>query len=135
MKTPRRRKRFRKLMRALPECLDKPLPEPPEPPPTAEPSASEVQPEFTSRWAQADTFRIDSTPHVSLRNAADCREECIGRPCTFLCPSEVFEWREKDGGMLVRYWQCVECGACRLFCDNVQYEHPRGGCGLIHYYG
>lgn len=101
------------------------------------PTVHEGLREFTGRFTAVDTFRIDRLPHVYVRDPDACLEACGDRPCTFLCPAGVFDWRG-DGAvppLIVRYEQCVECGACRLFCAGVEFDYPRGGYGLIDRYG
>lgn len=69
--------------------------------------------------------------HVILTNMDTCRE-CRDKVCLTLCPSGVFVWNcEKSDRILVFYKQCVECGACRLICANIEFFYPRGGYGVV----
>lgn len=76
-------------------------------------------------------FRPDHNwQHVILTNTEDCRQ-CQDKACLSLCPSGVFvqDCDEVDH-ILVLYKQCVECGACRLICKNIEFFYPRGGFGV-----
>ena len=43
-----------------------------------------------------------------------------------------------DGRVLFSYEGCVECGTCRIVCnefDNVEWTYPRGGYGIQYRFG
>jgi ferredoxin like protein len=77
-------------------------------------------------------FHPDETwQHVQILDQSDCRD-CSGKQCLEVCPSAVFQWsNEPDDPILVFYKQCVECGACRLVCNNVDFSYPNGGFGVM----
>jgi len=73
-------------------------------------------------------FRVDQTPHIKIERSL-CRA-CLNRPCLYVCPVKNYVL---DGEDIVFSWQgCMECGACRIVCENnaVEWSYPRGGFGL-----
>lgn len=72
--------------------------------------------------------------HIELKNPELCSRDCQGKPCTYICPSFVFEIT--DAGLTVFYQRCIECGACKLVCpkNNVVLNYPAGGYGVIWKY-
>ncbi|BCV20211.1 ferredoxin family protein [Moorella sp. Hama-1] len=77
--------------------------------------------------------RVDEETHIQIKDDQAC-PRCLNKPCTYACPSQVFEWEEDH--VRVNYPRCMECGACRLFCPegNILMEYPRGGYGLNYRY-
>ena len=63
---------------------------------------------------------------------ADCLT-CKYRPCTNVCPAGVYEWLENENKMLVKYENCLECGACRIVCEkkSLGWQYPKGTKGVI----
>ncbi len=95
-----------------------------------------------------DLFHEDTLPHVGVVREEVCLEGCEARPCAAVCPAGVFRLVADplgDGatspgrlsGVLVEYRRCLECGACLLCCprDNVFFDYPRSGFGIIHRFG
>ncbi|HWR57220.1 MAG TPA: 4Fe-4S dicluster domain-containing protein [Negativicutes bacterium] len=86
-----------------------------------------------------DCFKMDlSHQHVGIRDHTVCRERCSLRSCLRICPAEVYQWNDEvSAEILVQYVQCIECGACRIACpcENIYFDYPRGGFGVIHRYG
>lgn len=86
-----------------------------------------------------DCFNMDvSHQHVGIVAQGICRERCTARICLNICPSEVYQWNEAiSNDIIVHYVQCIECGACRIACpeQNIYFDYPRGGYGVIHRYG
>ncbi|MGI9861319.1 4Fe-4S dicluster domain-containing protein [Moorella naiadis] len=76
---------------------------------------------------------VDEEMHIKVKDDQACHR-CLNKPCTYACPSQVFEWEEDH--VRVKYPRCMECGACRLFCPegNILMEYPRGGYGLNYRY-
>lgn len=73
----------------------------------------------------------DDESHISLKSLETCLE-CEEKPCTFICPSGVYWWREDTKRLEIRYQQCLECGASFMICppDNIRWVYPRGGYGV-----
>lgn len=57
---------------------------------------------------------------------------CKSRICTYVCPASVYEWIEEDKKLLVKYENCLECGACRIACEKkcIEWEYPKGTKGV-----
>ena len=58
---------------------------------------------------------------------------CKKRVCTYVCPANVYEWLEEEQKLLVKYENCLECGACRIACSKkcLEWEYPKGTKGVI----
>jgi len=56
---------------------------------------------------------------------------CQSKICTKVCPAGVYEFLE-DGKLLVKYENCLECGACRICCENkcLDWQYPKGTKGV-----
>jgi ferredoxin like protein len=68
--------------------------------------------------------------HISLDEHL-CRE-CLNRICTYICPAEVYLWDESSRKIDVRYENCLECGACRVACDGIEWTNPAWGTGIMY---
>jgi ferredoxin like protein len=68
--------------------------------------------------------------HLRVKDMDTCRR-CEHRPCVFICPAAVYVWEEDR--LLVQYRGCLECAACRFVCphDNIEWNYPRGGFGVV----
>ena len=74
-----------------------------------------------------DEFRV--------RNESTC-VSCDAKACTVCCPAGC--WRaDPAGGIELVVDGCLECGTCRLICDqnNVDWNYPRGGFGILFKFG
>ncbi len=79
-------------------------------------------------WRHADT------PHIVP--AASPESETVARLIK-VCPAGVFA-RTTNGELLVDYRGCLECGACRLLCDEKtlqQWRYPPSGFGIVYRFG
>jgi len=58
---------------------------------------------------------------------------CENRPCTYICPANVYEWNEEKQELVVNYENCLECGACRIACPKhaIDWQYPKGTKGVI----
>jgi len=80
-----------------------------------------------------DIFHVDSTPHIEI-NQEICRK-CPHKACTFVCPSENYVLEDET---IVFSWEgCLECGSCRIACDQgaITWDYPRGGFGIAYRWG
>jgi ferredoxin like protein len=80
------------------------------------------------------TFKEDPNPHIEITNAAAC-EQCQDRPCTYVCPANLYQWFEDH---LVHTCEgCLECGACQYICpaDVIDWQYPLGGYGVRFRWG
>lgn len=76
-------------------------------------------------------FSADTQSHLHIIDESVCREKCADKLCTLFCPGEVYKW--ENDRMQVGYEGCHECGSCRIGCpyDNVKWEYPKGGHGVV----
>ena len=81
-------------------------------------------------------YKVDAgRPHITVRNTDVC-QSCDAKPCTVCCPAGC--WSLDDGGKIDLVVDgCLECGTCRLACDsdNVDWNYPRGGFGILFKFG
>jgi len=60
-------------------------------------------------------------------------QSCQSKACVKACPAKVYEWingcENKDGELIVKYENCLECGACRIVCEKqtLGWEYPKRG--------
>lgn len=75
-------------------------------------------------------YKNDTTSHLKP-NCEDC-VVCHSRPCTIVCPANVYEWDEEQNKLIVKYENCLECGACRIVCEkkSLGWEYPKGTKGV-----
>jgi ferredoxin like protein len=74
--------------------------------------------------------------HIRL-NEAICRL-CRDRACLYLCPAKVYVKDPKDDRkIVVNYENCLECGTCRVICEEegVIWSCPNGGMGVRYRFG
>lgn len=83
------------------------------------------------------TYKADHHPHIVLKSADPCAKKCDSKPCTTVCPAQVYRWEDAQKKVLVSFENCIECGACRMLCpfDNIDCHWPRGGFGVQYKYG
>jgi len=75
-------------------------------------------------------FHVDKDPHVKV-NQEICHE-CPHQLCTYLCPVDNYK---RENGTVVFSWEgCLECGTCRVVCDQsaINWDYPRGGYGISY---
>jgi ferredoxin like protein len=79
-------------------------------------------------------YKTDGTSHLNVKDQAVCNR-CEDKPCIPRCPAQVYEWEEDH--LMVAYENCVECGVCKIVCpyDNIDWEYPRGGFGVVWKFG
>ena len=79
-------------------------------------------------WRHADT------PHIVA--AVSPRQENIEQLIKS-CPAGVFS-QTQEGEQRVDYRGCLECGTCRLLCDETtlqQWRYPPAGFGILYRFG
>lgn len=76
-------------------------------------------------------YTPDEVSHLKPNNE-DCKT-CKNRPCENVCPAGVYEWMAEEEKLLVKYENCLECGACRIACEkkSLQWEYPKGTKGVM----
>jgi ferredoxin-like protein FixX len=40
------------------------------------------------------TYKADHQAHITLKSADVCRDRCHDRPCTTVCPAQVYRWED-----------------------------------------
>jgi len=77
-------------------------------------------------------FNPDKKPHIVL-NEEVCSNKCKEKYCTFVCPAGCFEHNEENGKVVFSFEGCLECGTCRIACeeDALDWNHPVGGYGVV----
>ncbi|MDD3236548.1 MAG: 4Fe-4S dicluster domain-containing protein [Candidatus Gastranaerophilales bacterium] len=75
-------------------------------------------------------YTCDTQCHLNP-NQEKCIK-CKSKACTYVCPANVYAWRAEDKTLLVRYENCLECGACRIACEKkcIDWRYPRAGFGV-----
>ena len=83
-------------------------------------------------------YKVDSgRPHISIIDQDKCSNHCENRACTICCPAGCWTM-EGNGEIVVISDGCLECGTCRIVCDefnNVSWEYPRGVYGILFKFG
>lgn len=76
-------------------------------------------------------FHVAAEPHLKI-NPDICRK-CPHKACTTVCPVENYTINE-DGEVVLSWEGCLECGTCRIVCDqgSLEWEYPQGGCGILY---
>lgn len=85
------------------------------------------------KLAAVDCCRLPE-PCVEITDGEKCIDTCGDFVCLYVCPAGLFE--EQNGSISFNSSGiCLECGACRLVCDNIIFRFPAGGQGVIHRFG
>ena len=83
-------------------------------------------------------YKVDhGRPHIRIKDAAVCSNECAQQSCTYVCPASCYK-AEGNGSVTLITDGCLECGSCRVICNehfNVAWEYPRGGHGILFKFG
>ena len=83
-------------------------------------------------------YKVDhGRPHISIINPRVCSSECKSQQCTKICPAACYK-AEGNGSVLLITDGCMECGTCRIICNdfnNVEWDYPRGGYGILFKFG
>ena len=83
-------------------------------------------------------YKVDAgRPHITIKNADICSSDCKNQQCTVCCPAGCYTI-EGGGQILLTTDGCLECGTCRVICDefkNVEWDYPRGGYGILFKFG
>ena len=79
-------------------------------------------------------FTLKYTPDTESHLVPDneiCKT-CKNKPCTKICPADVYEWDDKNKRLVVNFENCLECGACRIACPthSLKWEYPKGTKGV-----
>lgn len=82
-------------------------------------------------------YRVDAgRPHIRIKDAGICATRCEAQQCVVCCPAGC--WSSESGRVSLITDGCLECGTCRIICDqfnNVDWDYPRGGFGILYKFG
>lgn len=72
----------------------------------------------------------DEEPHLKP-DQLKC-QKCESRICTYICPAHVYEWDEDCERLIIGHENCLECGACRIACEQkcIEWQYPKGTKGV-----
>ena len=78
-------------------------------------------------------FDVDDEVHIRLKEDA-CRT-CREFPCLYACPAGCF--KQVEDHITFSYEGCLECGSCRIVCEQeaIEWMLPRGGFGICYQFG
>ncbi len=75
-------------------------------------------------------FAVDEAePHIVIDKTICAK--CQAKPCLVVCPAVLYTL--KDGEINFDYAGCLECGTCRVVCQDkgiVKWTYPRGTFGV-----
>lgn len=74
-------------------------------------------------------IKPDQKNHIKIKNQRECHLQCKRKECTIICPTDVFFFHEH---LEIRYWRCLECGACAIICQNIEWEFPHPPYGVSY---
>ena len=84
-------------------------------------------------------YKVDhGRPHIQIKDAAICANDCAEQQCTYVCPAACFRKTSRKVLKVGNFDGCLECGSCRVICTehtNVAWEYPRGGHGILFKFG
>ncbi|MBH1961006.1 MAG: ferredoxin family protein [Rhodocyclales bacterium] len=96
-------------------------------------STAKVEEKLFQNRYKVDTGR----PHISIKDPEICTNQCSSQQCAVCCPAGCYT-QEGNGRIVLITDGCLECGTCRIICDdhrNVAWEYPRGGYGILFKFG
>lgn len=75
-------------------------------------------------------FNKDKESHLKVDD--DICLRCKEKFCTYICPANVYEWDEYKEKTIIRYENCLECGACKIACEknNIKWQYPNAEFGV-----
>ena len=80
-------------------------------------------------------YTVKYTPDTDshLLPVQECCRICQSKICTIICPANVYEWDDNKQKLIVKFENCLECGACRIACpdSSLGWEYPNGTKGVI----
>jgi ferredoxin like protein len=82
-----------------------------------------------------DKFEVDEEEAHIVIDKAICAK-CNAKPCLVVCPAVLYTL--KAGEINFDYAGCLECGTCRVMCENkgiIKWQYPRGSFGVSFRYG
>lgn len=82
--------------------------------------------------AKLYTVKYNADIYSHLQPVQACCKNCVSRACSIVCPAQVYEWDEVEERLIVNFENCLECGACRIACEDksLGWEYPKGTKGV-----
>ena len=84
-----------------------------------------------------NSYNVDpNRAHIWIIDSNACLQ-CEKQQCINCCPAACYSPQE-DGTVLFSYEGCVECGTCRIVCnefDNIGWTYPTGSHGIQYRFG
>ena len=91
--------------------------------------------EYFGEMIEDKLYTVKYTPDVEshLLPVQECCKQCSSKICTVICPANVYKWDEVQDKLIVNYENCLECGACRIACEDssLGWEYPKGSKGVV----
>jgi ferredoxin like protein len=83
-----------------------------------------------------DAFKTDKESHIVIHHKI-CRTKCTVKYCLSVCPGHLYEYDEETREIKVEYAGCLECGTCKIACEEnaIEWIYPRGDYGVQYRYG
>ena len=59
-------------------------------------------------------------------------KKCKEKTCLYICPADVYDLNNDE--IVVKYENCLECGACKIVCpkQNINWQYPTSGAGVVY---
>ena len=78
--------------------------------------------------------KTNANKETHLQPDFESCKKCKGRGCMYVCPADVYSWDEKNNTLIVKYENCLECGACKIACDmqTLKWEYPKSDYGITY---
>jgi ferredoxin like protein len=75
----------------------------------------------------------EGEPHILIHQ--ELCKACQSKGCLMACPAGLYS--EQNGEIIVEWAGCLECGTCRIVCENeaIEWKYPQGGFGIIYRQG
>lgn len=81
-------------------------------------------------------YKAYKETHLKITDESKCLN-CKDKPCTYICPAQVYAWSDLEQKILTAYEGCLECGTCRYGCTYkvIDWQNPKGGYGVQYKFG
>lgn len=79
------------------------------------------------------TVKYSPDTESHLLPVQECCRICESKICTVICPAKVYEWDNDKQKLIVKFENCLECGACRIACpdSSLGWCYPKGTKGVM----
>ena len=73
-------------------------------------------------------YKPDTISHLIPDN--EMCKICKNRVCENICPAKVYEWDNDNQKLQVTFENCLECGACKIACNHIDWNYPKATKGI-----